>query len=155
MIVLYMWPQENLFLLNNWIFVHYASEISPTQNKTNTAWYHFYIEIKTAKFIEQGIGWSLLETWERTWVSLWICGSSRLSRLPWHRKVPELGLGKVCPFFSSLPFQHSFHVLGCWWWFWWVRRRNCRAAFLDPGNSPQLWVQLLRAYYGFLKHWSL
>ena len=59
--MLYIWSQENLFLLHNWIFVHYASEISPTQNKTNTVWSHFYLETKIVKFIEQGIGLWLLE----------------------------------------------------------------------------------------------
>ena len=39
--------------------------------------------------------------------------------------------------------SHSFHVLGCLWWWWWLRRRNWRAAFISPGNHPQLWVQLL------------
>ena len=72
-----------------------------------------------------------------------IDGRSRLVRFPWHRKVPELGLGKFCLFLSSLPIHLPFHVLFCWWWWWWVRRRKGRAAFISPGNNPQLWVQLL------------
>ena len=39
-----------------------------------------------------------------------IDGRSRLVRFPWHRKVPELGLGKFCLFLSSLPIHLSFFM---------------------------------------------
>ena len=138
-IVLYIRPQENLFLLPNWNFVHYASEWSQTRNKTLqvfTLCGNLNRQINRSgdwMVVSKGWGGGIRGPYGLAEVLGWpgSCGIERWQNWDFLNYVF---------FLSLLPIQCSFHVFGCWWWWWWVMRRTCILAFIASGNNPQVWV---------------